>query len=548
MRRLAVLLVLGCAVAVLLLGSGAGGGRSYKVRAIFDNAFSVIPGEDVKIAGVKVGKIASLDITKCSGPRLPMECTSRDAQKAAVVLNITQPGFDDFRTDASCTIRPQSLIGEKFVECTPTQPPVAGAQPASALPVIPAGEPGAGQHLLPDTQTKLPVDLDLLGDVLRLPYRERLSIILNEFGTGLAGRGADLRNVIARADPALQATDQVLKILGDQNRVLEDLARQSDTDLAPLARERARVADFIGQANTTAQATAERSADLQRNLERFPPFLRQLRPTLARLGAFADQATPVLSDLHSQAPAISNFIRQLGPFSRASTPAIRGLGDASAVGRVALIKARPIIQDLRAFGSIGKPLAANLAALATSFHDTGGVERLMDYIFYQTTGVNGFDAFGHYLRAGLLVNLCSSYATTSAAGCAANFSKASPSSTRGGGATPALSRDQLALRRALRASRARRLRSLPRRGAPRSAAAAVGQAAGGGTPAPPPARGSGSTAAGRPTGGGTGGSSSTPGGGGGKSGSGTAQSPPSTGSSAGGGSPNSAMLSYLLDS
>ena len=82
------------------------------MRAIFKNAFSVIPGEDVKIAGVKVGKIESLDVTP--------------DQKAAVVFTITRPGFDDFRTDAECTIRPQSLIGEKFVECTPTQPRPAG--------------------------------------------------------------------------------------------------------------------------------------------------------------------------------------------------------------------------------------------------------------------------------------------------------------------------------------------------------------------------------------------------------------------------------------
>ena len=49
----------------------------YRVRAIFMNAFSVIPGEDVKIAGVKVGKIESLDVTP--------------DHKAAVVLRIDQP-------------------------------------------------------------------------------------------------------------------------------------------------------------------------------------------------------------------------------------------------------------------------------------------------------------------------------------------------------------------------------------------------------------------------------------------------------------------------
>ena len=34
----------------------------------------------------------------------------------------------------------------------------------------------------------------------------------------------------------------------------------------------------------------------------------------------------------------------------------------------------------------------------------------MDYIFYQAAAINGFDAVGHYLRAGLLVNQCATYA------------------------------------------------------------------------------------------------------------------------------------------
>src|SRR3954467_8775537 len=111
MRRiLGIVLTLCVSAAALLLATAAsdGGGTPYRVRAIFMNAFSVIPGEDVKIAGVKVGKIESLDVTP--------------DHKAAVVLRIDRAGFDDFRADAQCIIRPQSLIGEKFVECTPTQP------------------------------------------------------------------------------------------------------------------------------------------------------------------------------------------------------------------------------------------------------------------------------------------------------------------------------------------------------------------------------------------------------------------------------------------
>src|SRR6185295_19744110 len=122
---------------------------TYRVRAIFENAFSVIPGEDVKVAGVKVGKVDDLDVTP--------------DQKAAVVLRIDKPGFKDFRRDAECTIRPQSLIGEKFVECTPTQPRPENAQPAPKLRKIDRGE-GKGQYLLPVSQTSKPVDLDLLNN------------------------------------------------------------------------------------------------------------------------------------------------------------------------------------------------------------------------------------------------------------------------------------------------------------------------------------------------------------------------------------------------
>jgi hypothetical protein len=45
----------------------------------------------------------------------------------------------------------------------------------------------------------------------------------------------------------------------------------------------------------------------------------------------------------------------------------------------------------------------------------------MNYIFFQMAAINGFDSIGHYLRADLLVNVCSTYVTTQQAGCTATF-------------------------------------------------------------------------------------------------------------------------------
>ena len=96
-----------------------------------------------------------------------------------------------------------------------------------------------GDRLLPVENTSASVDLDLIGNTMRLPQRQRLSLILNELGVGLAGRGRDLNEVIRRANPALKETDEVLAILARQNTVLEQLAVNSDTVLQPLARDRA---------------------------------------------------------------------------------------------------------------------------------------------------------------------------------------------------------------------------------------------------------------------------------------------------------------------
>ncbi|MEA2291904.1 MAG: hypothetical protein QOF17_924 [Solirubrobacteraceae bacterium] len=415
MRRiLGVAAVLAAAAALAVVAMGAGGDSSgYKVRAIFDNAGFVIPGEDVKVAGVKVGRIDSLDVTA--------------DHKAAVVLDITDPGYQDFRRDANCIVRPQGLIGERFVECSLTARRSAGQQPPPALAKIGDG-PGKGQYLLPVEQTSKAVDLDLIGDIMRRPVRERLSLILNELGTGLAGRGNDLNEVIRRANPALKETDNLLRILASQNKVLSDLARNSDTVLAPLARERVKVADAIDNSGKVAAATADRRVALEADIAKLPRFLSELKPTMTRLGALSDEMTPVLTDLGAVAPDVNRLILQLGPFSQAAIPAFETLGEAARIGTPAVTAARPVIGDLRRLASALRPVGGSAARLLKSFQDTQGIERAMDYIFYQVAAINGFDSLGHYLRAGLIVNQCASYAIEPTLGCSANFNKAGTAS------------------------------------------------------------------------------------------------------------------------
>jgi ABC-type transporter Mla subunit MlaD len=409
MRRVLAALVVTAGLVAAGVAMGAGGGGGYQVRAIFDSAAFIVKGEDVKVAGVRVGRIDSLSVTPDN--------------KAAVVLDIQLPGYQDFRRDATCRIRPQSLIGEQFVECAPTQPRGVGEPLPPALPRIEDGE-GEGQHLLPVSQTGTSVALDLIGDINRLPVRQRLTLILNELGVALAGRGEDLNDVIRRAAPALQETDKVLNLLAEQNQVLERLAVDSDRILDPLARERTHITSFAKHASTVAGATVERQEALAEDFRKLPTFLGELRPTMRRLGAFADEATPVASDLRIGARAINELIERTGPFSDAATPALTRLGAVGKPGIPALRASLPIVKDLRAFAVQLRPVARDLAETLTSFRRNEGIRRLMDYIYFQVQAINGFDTVGHFLRAGLVVNTCSTYATQSAPECRSKFSNA----------------------------------------------------------------------------------------------------------------------------
>jgi phospholipid/cholesterol/gamma-HCH transport system substrate-binding protein len=419
---------LGAAVllAAVLLATAAGSSSGgYTVRAIFDDAANVISGEDVKIDGVKVGTVGSV--------------TPTPTGKAAVTLNIANPGFQEFRADASCTIKPQALIGEKFVDCLPTQPRPADTSPPPLLHQIPAGYEGAGEWLLPVTNTSSPVDVDLLNDINRLPVRQRLSIILNELGAGLAGRGSDLNAVLRRSNPALRELNKVIGILAAENKILGNLAVEGDRALIPIARDRQQFAEFFAQSNTVQTATARHRGALAQSLADFPVFLRELGPALKRVGQLADQTTPVFTDLGVAAPGINQTFASTPAFAASSTQFFRSFGQAGQKIGPALVASQPLLNRLQTLGSATKPFASNFSALLSSVRSTGGLERLLDFIFLGTNAANGYNSLGHFVRAAAVAKNCVGYQIVPQGGCSANFVGGSGTAAQASGASGASS-------------------------------------------------------------------------------------------------------------
>jgi phospholipid/cholesterol/gamma-HCH transport system substrate-binding protein len=421
MKRIAIILVaLVGSAALLTVGTGAGGDEgNYEVRAIFGNAAFLVTGEEVRVAGANVGVVSDIDVT--TPDEAALENGKPDPGKAVVVLQIDDPAFQDFRADAGCLIRPQSLIGEKFVECKPTQPRAAGTDPPPELQQIPDGQPGAGQYLLPLENNGTAVDVDLVNNIMKEPYPDRFRLILNSLGAGLAARGKDLAEIVERGNPALQETNQVLAILAKQNKTLSQLSADSDQVITSLAKHRQSIAGFINQSETVASASAERGQDLQESFARFPAFLRELRATMDELNSFATTSTPVFRDLGVAAPSLTRATKALGPFSEAGIPALTSLGTAAAKAGPDIVASDPVIKQIRGLAKSGQPATKGLGKFLGNLRKRGGYNYLNDLIYNSGGSVNAFDNFGHFLRALLPLNNCVDYETIPEGGCGTFF-------------------------------------------------------------------------------------------------------------------------------
>ena len=425
MRKLLVAIaLLAVAAAVFLLAGGGGDDDAYMVRAIFDNSNFLVEGEEVRVAGATVGTIDAVDVTRPGEIASFEDGRPRPAPgKAVLVMKIEDPGFQDFRRDATCVIRPQSLIGEKFIDCRPTLPRAPGSEPAPPLRKIEDG-PGEGQYLLPLENNSATVDPDLINNINRLPYTQRFRLILNELGAGLAGRGEDIEAAVERANPVLRDVNRVLGTLAQQSDRLSQLSADSDRILSALSRERESVAGFFANAGAAAEASAERGPDLEASFEKLPAFLREFRATMRGLEGFSNAAAPVFTDLGRSAPAFTRATEALAPFSAASTVALRSLGAAGEQAGPLIRQADPVVRKATTLARSGVQPTRDLAKFFVSTQKTGGWDGLVDLIYNTTASFNEFDQYGHFGRGLIRLSNCVNFEIGKAqqgGECVANF-------------------------------------------------------------------------------------------------------------------------------
>ncbi|MFI5026620.1 MAG: MlaD family protein, partial [Solirubrobacterales bacterium] len=394
MRRLGFILsVVAATAATFAVSAPADDEHTYMIEMY--NAFGVVKGSDVRVAGVNAGSVTDLDVNS--------------AKRAVVTVSLSGP-LAALGEDTTCATQPQSLIAEYFIDCQPDGPEIE-----------PSGD--VEDPDIPAEAVSQTVQNDLVNNTLREPFKRRLQLLINEFGTALAGNPDNLNEAIRLGAPALTSLQQVLDVLGDQNRIIRDLQSDSDQIISRLAARREDVVKFIEEARDTAAASAERRDDLGSDFALLDDFLAELNPTLVELESVARESTPLFTDLRASAPGLNELITSLPEFNAATDDSLDSLGEASVVGEKALRHGKEEIDALADSGAKAPFVGEMLADLFRDIDDpsratevdarapevtgrpapTGytGLEGLLNYAYYQSASLNQFDQVGHLLHFSL---------------------------------------------------------------------------------------------------------------------------------------------------
>jgi ABC-type transporter Mla subunit MlaD len=403
-RRLAAitLALAGCsALAVLGSGSRAQGSSTSRFDVIFDDARGIIAGQLVKVAGARAGTIRDVVLTPDFKARIEGTVDSR---------------FFPFHQDATCTIRPEGLIAENYVDCdpgTPNSPPLQAS----------AGHPPT----VPVQNTTEPVSLLNLFNMFNLPTRQRFMAIVDELGIGTSSRGRDFNDVLRRANPALALARQVIAILNRQRAQLATIVDATNTIAAEAAGHTTNLQSFLDRAAALSTLTAAHRDNLSVAVSRLPGLLAVAQPALQQLDTVAVNGTPLVQQIHAAVPSLNQVATDFGPFVTAAKPALEKLGAALGQAIPAIRDTTPVVTVIRNYIGKSLPGTALIGRLFRNLQRHGFTENFLSVVYYVGTMLARFDSISHLQPVFVFDpnnGACSSYATTPVPGCSAHYGSA----------------------------------------------------------------------------------------------------------------------------
>lgn len=312
------------------------GGTEYKVA--FGSAQNLRPDSPVRIAGVEVGKVKSVEPLGPQSEELAASETG-DGEPvtntgALATLELNDEGLP-LKEDATFKLRPRLFLeGNLFVDVFPGSPAAAVADPDRAFP---------------PTQTSNTVQLgEILTGSFQRDSRRDLQTLLDEFGTALIDEGgAESFRVLYRTSKGnFKNTALVAEaFLGENPRDLSNLIRNLDKVVRGLGANERALQDTVTNLRIVTGSLAAEGANLEAAVAELPRVL--------------DAADPAFANLNAAFPPLRAFAREALPGVE-STP--RTLDAATPLLNQIRLLARP--QELRGLARDLVPAVPNLARLS----------------------------------------------------------------------------------------------------------------------------------------------------------------------------------------
>ncbi len=291
----------------------------FAMKAELSTAQGVTPGQGqtVNVAGVSIGQVQGVSL-----------------KDGRAILNLMiDPEYKQLiHQDAQALLRPHTGLKDEFLE----------VDPGGKKPVAPAGWTIPVSNTLPD------VNLDEILGTLDADTRPYLKLLLADGGSGLNGRGGDLREVFRRFEPTHRDVARVSTAVAGRHADLSQLVNSLKQLNGALAGRRGDLSQLVVSSSAVFRAFASENRNLSRTVADLPSTLRQTTATLGKVQSFAKVLGPTADTLRPSVRAITRANIAIRPFARETTPII-----ANQI-RPFVREVRPLVRDLR-------PAARNLA-------------------------------------------------------------------------------------------------------------------------------------------------------------------------------------------
>src|SRR5215211_7227230 len=272
-----VIFALSCFGLLLFLWLAFGGPiplkpKGYRFQVSFPEATQLAKEADVRISGVPVGKVRTIEPDTKTG--LTVAVIEMDSQYAPV------------KADAKAMLRQKTLLGETYVELTPGSP---GAKPV------------AENGTLGQAQVAPTVELDEILRAFDPKTRKAWQTWMQAQAQGIDGYGKDINDALGNLAPFAEGTATLVDILNRQQGAVTRLISNSGEVFGALTERQGQLRSLIRNSNKVFETTAARDKELQETFVALPTFEDESRVTVRRLAEFSTDTNPLVSQLRPAA-------------------------------------------------------------------------------------------------------------------------------------------------------------------------------------------------------------------------------------------------------